>query len=140
MSNIRYIHRPSLLDRILSAASYLTMGTVSFIIIILYGIQKKDMKPFLKYHTYQSLFIAVILTLIGMVLSILLQMVMMVPVVGEAISFGYKFINIPMLQGFSIMQIAISVLLLYFCITSLLGKFSYFPWISDNVRMLMDRS
>ena len=66
---------PYLIERLVAALSYLTMGMVGFVWLIIGLFTKASLKPFLKYHIFQSIFIslgfAVISIFVGWVSNIL---------------------------------------------------------------------
>lgn len=49
---------PSLMEKLIAASSYI-FPMIGFAVIIISALMKKEMKPFLKYHVYQSIFIAI---------------------------------------------------------------------------------
>ena len=48
---------PSLFEKLVASASYI-FPLVGFVFVIITALLKKDMKAFLKYHIFQSIFIA----------------------------------------------------------------------------------
>ena len=48
---------PSFIEKLISALSYI-QPLIGFVFIIIAAFMKKDMKPFLKFHIFQSIFIA----------------------------------------------------------------------------------
>ena len=51
--------KPYFMEKLVSALSYLTMGFVGFIYLVIVILTKKNLKPFLKYHIFQSIFISI---------------------------------------------------------------------------------
>jgi hypothetical protein len=131
---------PTWPEKLISAGSYLTMGLVGFIWLIIVTLQKGVLKTYLKYHIFQSIFITVLVAIASIVVNILLKFALIVPVVGDIVKIAYVFLTGSFIEGFSILNLIFSILMLYFAITALLGKYSYFPWISDNVRQLISQS
>ena len=66
---------PFMVERIVAALTYLTMGMVGFIWLIIGLFTKARLKPFLQYHIFQSIFIslgfAVLSILIGWISNLL---------------------------------------------------------------------
>ena len=50
------------IERIIAPLSYITMGMVGFIWLIIGLFTKARLKPFLQYHIFQSIFIALALS------------------------------------------------------------------------------
>ncbi|MDD3014441.1 MAG: hypothetical protein PHC34_12125 [Candidatus Gastranaerophilales bacterium] len=134
-----YRTEPNMFDRIISAASYLTMGFVGFIWMIICYIAGKPPMSFVKYHIIQSIFISIVIYLIKIVSSILLGFIGIIPFVGALVNnIVYYFAFYPtMLLGLSIIQLALLMLIIYLAVTSFMGKYTIVPWISDNVRRLV---
>ncbi len=44
--------KPYFMEKLVSALSYLTMGFVGFIYLVIVILTKKNLKPFLKYHIF----------------------------------------------------------------------------------------
>lgn len=128
---------PTVVDRIICLLSYLTMGLVGFIWLIIISVQKAYFKPFLKYHILQSIFISVLIYIFGIVAQILLGMITLVPIVGQLITTGHAFLTLGIFGGYSAINLMIGLLVLYLAIGALMGKYSYFPWISDNIKQML---
>ena len=44
------------------------------------------------------------------------------------------FLNTPLLLGYSVIGFLIFLVLLYLAIGALMGRYSYFPWVSDIIK------
>lgn len=134
-----YRSEPNLFDRGISAASYLTMGFVGFIWMIICYLAGKPPMPFVKYHIIQSIFISIIIYLIKIVGTIILGFVGIIPFIGALINnIVYYFVLYPtMLFGLSIIQLALLMLIIYLTVTSFMGKYTVIPWVSDNIKRLV---
>ncbi len=119
------------IERILSALSYMTAGGVGFVWLIIAAIFKKRVTPFLMYHILQSIFISIAYYL----LTILCQMVYVILYRIPLINALPYFINMPLsfAFGLSVLQIITTAVILYLAITSFMGYYSYFPWVSDII-------
>ena len=60
---------PYMIERIVAAASYLTMGMAGFIWLLITLFTKARLKPFLLYHIVQSIMISLIFVILSMFLG-----------------------------------------------------------------------
>jgi hypothetical protein len=132
-----YSEVPTMPDRLISAGSYMTMGLVGFVWLIVVSLQKGVLKTFLKYHIFQSIFITVLVAIFNILIGIFLKYALLIPVAGDVVALIVGFLTMVVFGDMSIIHLLFSLIVLYFAITALLGKYSYFPWISDNVRQLV---
>ena len=125
-------NKPYAIEKILSAATYLTAGMVGFVWLIIAALTKKRVTPFLMYHIIQSIFISILYYLVSILGELVYVILYRIPLVN-AIPY---FINLPLpfLFNFSIIQAFTTTVILYLAITSGLGYYSYLPWVSDIVR------
>lgn len=94
---------------------------------------KKDMKPFLKFHIYQSIFIAFALWLLVTGLGFALGLVSYIPVVKNIVSMITFYLNLPLFFGFSVITLVYFIFLVYLITGALIGRKSYVPWVSDII-------
>ncbi len=134
MHNTRY-ENPYLIERIVSALSYMTSGFIGFIWLLLGIFTKSNLRPFLKYHIFQSIFLAIAYFLLWQLLGMLGSIINLIPLVRNIISMVVFPLVIPLVFGFSIIQILIYTVIFYLVVTSLMGRYSYIPWISDIIKM-----
>ena len=115
---------PYLIERIIASLSYMTMGMVGFIWLIIGLFTKASLKPFLKYHIFQSIFIslgfAVLSKFVGWVSNIL----SFIPLINKLVAQINFLLNMPLIFDYSILQTVIYVFLIYLAVTSFAGKFS----------------
>lgn len=133
MHNSRY-DNPYMIERIVSALSYITSGLVGFVWLLLGVFTKSNVRPFLKYHIFQSIFLAMAYILLTYLLGMLSSIINFIPVVRNVLSMLIFPLMIPLLFGFSIIQILIYTLIFYLVVTSLMGRYSYLPWISNLIK------
>lgn len=119
------------IERIISAASYLTAGGAGFIWLLVAAVMKKHVTPFLMYHILQSIFLSIAYFLLTVFAELIYVILYRIPVVN-AIPY---FINmpIPYLFGLSIIQGFTTLVILYLAITSFMGLYSYIPWVSNII-------
>ena len=125
------------IERILSAATYLTAGMAGFIWMIIAAIAKKRVTPFLMYHIMQSIFLSIAYFLITQLCGLLFIILYRIPLIN-AIPYLIN-MPIPIVFGLSIIQVVTTSVLLYLAITSFMGQYSYFPWVSDIINKNLGR-
>lgn len=123
---------PYPIEKIISAATYLTAGGAGFVWLVLAALAKKTVRPFLMYHIFQSIFLSILFYLVSVLGSMVYVILYKIPIIN-AIPY---FINMPIsfLFGLSIIQVFTTIVILYLAITAFLGYFSYVPWVSDIIR------
>ena len=130
------------LEKIVSVLSYLSMGIVGIIWVILAYILKKNIKFFMMYNIYQSIIISVLLAIIKLVLDIILQILAMIPFLSYiSATFNYlisiKIIRLyPFGISFTILELIVSIILLYICVGVIIGRIFYVPLITNLVQKL----
>ena len=119
------------IEKILSAATYLTAGGVGFVWLIIAAFMKKRVTPFLMYHIMQSIFISILFFIATTLCNLLFVILYKIPVIN-AIPY---FVNMPLpfFFGLSVIQVCTTTIILYLAITSFMGYYSYIPWVSDII-------
>jgi len=120
------------IERILSAATYMTAGGVGFVWLIIAAFTKKRVTPFLMYHIMQSIFISILFFLLSILGQLIYVILYRIPLIN-AIPY---FLNmpIPIFINLSIIQTITTSIILYLAITSFIGYYSYLPWVSDVIK------
>lgn len=138
-SNYKNAQSVSLSERLIAALTYVSTGIIGFIWIILAQIAGKRLKPFLRFHIYQSIFLALLYMVISILLKIMLAVGVKIPFIGSFIYLLYFYIFDFKIGpiGVSLVDFIVLVILAYLVITSLLGKESNLPKVSDMIRKLM---
>ena len=124
--------KPYPIERLLSAATYLTAGGVGFVWLIIAAFMRKTVTPFLMYHIMQSIFLSILFFLVSVLGELVYVILYKIPLIN-AIPY---FINMPLsfLFGLSLLQAFTTTVILYLAITSGMGYYSYLPWVSDIIR------
>lgn len=134
----RFNSGPTFGDKLVCVFSYLTTGMVGFIWIIYSYVTHRTIKPFVKFHAYQSIFLSIIMYLFSIVFRILLSFVKIIPILGDLVLNIVRLITVfPIVFGYSILHIAILLLLLYLIYVSFKGEMGDIPWVSDNVKRMI---
>lgn len=134
-----YKEEISYFERIIAAASYITFGTVGFIWLIFVFITKSNLSSYLRYHTFQSVFISIFYFIVSALLGLIMQILSIIPIINQISSRIYFWLNMPVILGFSIINAIIYIIILYLVLSCIQGRYSYLPWISDIINANLRR-
>ena len=124
---------PYMIERIIAALTYLTMGMVGFIWLIAGLFTKARLKPFLQYHIFQSIFIALGFTVLSIFIGWLSNLLSFIPIINRLVAQITFLLNMPLIFDYSLLQAVIYAILIYLAVTAFMGKYSYIPWVSDII-------
>lgn len=124
--------KPYPIERILSAATYMTAGGVGFVWLIIAALGRKTVTPFLMYHIFQSIFISMAFFLLSILFEFVYVILYKIPIIN-AIPY-YLSMPLPFALGLSLVQLFTTVVILYLALTSAMGYYSYLPWVSDIIK------
>jgi uncharacterized membrane protein len=125
-------------EKIVAAATYLTTGIVGFIWIILSQVSGSKIKPFLRFHIFQSIFLSILFYICNLILNILIGIVVKIPFIGSLIYSVYFYIfDLKLVFGYSIVDAFVFAIIIYLVVSSLTGKEGRLPWVSDIVKGMM---
>ncbi len=131
----RYVqNQPLLIEKIIASLSYITLGFVGFLWLLLGIFTKNNLRPYLKYHIFQSIFISIAYFLLGAFLGLIMNILSLIPLVNQLVLQLTFYLNAPLLFGFSLIQTMMYALIIYLIVTSFQGKLSYLPWISEIIK------
>lgn len=130
---------PYLIERIVAALSYLTMGMVGFVWLIIGLFTNARLKPFLQYHIFQSIFISLGFAVLSILVGWVSNLLSVIPFINKVVAQINFLLNMPLIFDYSLLQTAIYAFLAYLAITSFMGRFSYIPWISDIIDQNISR-
>ena len=127
--------KPYAIVRILAALTYLSAGFVGVVWLIIAALAKKRVTSFLMYHIMQCIFLTIayfLLTEFGKRIFFILYKI---PLVNTLLSNIQYYLNLlsSFAFGLTFFQLITTVILFYLTITSLMGYYSYLPWISDII-------
>ena len=125
-------NKPYPIERILSAATYLTAGGVGFVWLIIAAFMRKHITQFLMYHILQSIFLSILFFLISILGELVYMILYRIPLIN-AIPYLIN-MPLPFLFGLSVIQGITTFIILYLAVTSAMGYYSYIPWVSDIIR------
>ena len=125
------------IERIISALTYLSAGFIGAIWLSIAAIMGKNVTLFLRYHIFQSIFLSLAYFVITTLLGYLYVIIVHIPLVNLI----PLYLNTPisMFMGYSVLQVFTTGVILYLAITSFMGMFSYFPWVSDIINQNLGR-
>ncbi len=130
---------PYMIERIIAALTYLTMGMVGFIWLIAGLFTKARLKPFLQYHIFQSIFIALGFTVLSIFIGWLSNLLSFIPIINRLVAQITFLLNMPLFFDYSLLQTLIYTVLIYLAVTAFMGKYSYILWVSDIIDQNISR-
>lgn len=133
MQRTAQINGPAPIERIIAALSYMS-PLVGLVWLIIAAVMKKGIRPFLQYHIYQSIFLAFALFIISAGLNLLMRIVNFIPFINKIVSVITFYLNTPLFFGFSVVTFLIFIAVVYLVIGALMGRYTYFPWVSDIIK------
>ena len=130
---------PYLIERIVVSLSYLTMGFIGFIWLILGAFTKSQSSSFVKYHIFQSIFISILLFILNVLLGIINDVLSVIPIIKVFTQQIYYLFNAPLFMNYSLIQMVMYLFIAYLMITSALGVYTYVPFVSDIISQNIGR-
>lgn len=124
---------PLAIEKVIASLSYLTSGGVGFLWLIIALITKNNLRPFLKYHIFQSIFFAILLFLLSVLLGFTFDILGKIPFLTKLVISLTVYPNTAILFGRSLIEILYGSVILYLVITTCQGKYSRLPWVSEIV-------
>ena len=124
---------PYMIEKIIAALTYITMGMAGFIWLIVGLFTKARLKPFLQYHIFQSIFISLGFTVLSIFIGWLSNLLSFIPLINRLVAQVTFLLNMPLIFDYSLLQSIIYARLIYLAITAFMGKYSYIPWVSDII-------
>lgn len=125
---------PTLLERLIVVANYFTFGLVGFVWLILVALKRAKLTPFMQYHIFQTFFMVMLYWLLTVFVSLTAQVLSFIPFVNILVFKILFYFNAPFIFGhYSIITGTVSLIIIYLCLTSFQGQYSYVPWVSDII-------
>ena len=124
---------PYMIERIIAALTYLTMGMVGFIWLIIGLFTKARLKPFFLYYIFQSIFISLAFAVLSIFVSWLSNILSFIPLINRLVAQITFLLNMPLIFDYSLLQSVIYIFIIYLAVTAFIGRFSYIPWVSDII-------
>lgn len=133
MQRDSYYTGPAPIERIIAALSYVNC-LIGLIWLIIAALMKRGIRPFLQFHIYQSIFIAFAIFIVGAGLALVMKIINFIPIINNIVSIITFYLNTPIIMGYSVVNFLIFLVLMYLALGALMGRFSYFPWVSDIIK------
>ena len=130
---------PYPIEKIVAGFSYLTMGMVGFIWLIIGLFTKARLRSFLQYHIFQSIFISLAFTVISLFISWLSNLLSIIPLINKIVAQITFLLNMPLIFNYSLIQAVVYGFVIYLAVTAFMGKYSYIPWVSDIIDQNVSR-
>lgn len=130
---------PVMIEKIVAALSYLTMGMVGFIWLLIGLFTKARLKTFLQFHIFQSIFISLAFAVISILVGWLSNLFSIIPFINKVVAQITFLLNMPLLFSYSFIQIILYSFIFYLAIQAFRGKYSYIPWISEIIGQNISR-
>ena len=124
---------PYMIEKIIATLTYLTMGMVGFIWLIVGLFTKARLKPFLQYHIFQSIFISLAFAVLSTLISWISNLLSFIPIINRIVAQITFLLNMPLIFDYSLLQSVIYIFIIYLAVTAFIGKYSYIPWVSDII-------
>jgi uncharacterized membrane protein len=121
------------MDRIVSCLSYVSVGWVGFIVLILLYFMKRKSSRFLRYNVFQSIFIALLFYVVAQGFDYILKLLSYIPFVNYIISTITTNFSVGIFQGYSLFQIFLFGLIVYLAFCSFVGRYPRVYWISNII-------
>lgn len=128
-----YYSKPYMIERIVAALSYFTMGFVGFIWLILGLLTRSQLRAFTQYHIFQSIFISIGYFLLCMLCGFILNILSFIPFINKLVAQITFLFNAPLIGPYSLIQAVLYTVVIYLAVTSFMGKYSRIPWVSDII-------
>ncbi len=129
------------IEKIISIFSYITMGIVGLIWIIIAYFLKQKLRYFLMYNIAQSMLISILYAIITLLIGTVLKIFSVIPFLKVFSAHLNYFFTIKIVSifglSYSIVQLLLSLLLLYIIIVILLGRIFYVPILSNLMNKAM---
>lgn len=125
---------PSMVERLIAIANYITCGIVGFVWLILVALRRVKLSPFLQFHIFQTFFIVMLYWLLSVFISLITQILSFIPFINILVLKLLFYFNAPFIFGtYSIVSGSVLLIMIYLCLTTLQGQYSYLPIISDII-------
>lgn len=131
------------IEKIISILSYLTMGIVGLIWVIIAFVNKKTLRYFLMYNVSQSMVIAIILAIIKLLLDIIIPILWIIPIINyiaTALNFivSVKVVRLYFIGvSFTIFELFVFLLLTYIMAGVIFGRNFYVPVLTKLMQKAM---
>ena len=128
---------PDVKEKIGTAASYLSLGIIGFVWLLVSRRNYYDQKDFIRFHCFQSIFIGLLYSFIpegiAILFSLISQILGFLPGTGFIVNFLHQVHSI-LQSGLRFTSLA---LILYCVIFCLYGRYTNIPYISQMINRML---
>ncbi len=134
------------IEKIVSVLSYVTMGIIGLIWIIIAHFMNRKIKYFLLYNIVQSMIISIILAIFKLLTDILLLLVSKIHFLDFLAAIVNLLISVKIVRfqtiglSFSLIELLVFLLLVYICIGIFFGRIFYIPFLTDFMQKILRKS
>ncbi len=131
------------IEKIISTLSYLTMGIIGLVWLLIAHYSKKKLRYFLMYNIVQSMIIAIFLAIFKLAINILFSILSIIPLINIITAklnyiISVRILIIPIFNlSFNIIEIIIHLILIYIIIGILMGKIFFIPYLTNIINKLL---
>ncbi len=124
-------NKPYAVERIISCLTYITLGWAGIVVLVIQAITKKQPTRFVLYHVLQSIFLCFGFFVVSELFGLLTILIAKIPIINII----PVLLNMPieMFFGFSFIQAVCYTVIIYLSLTSLMGMYSFLPWVSNII-------
>lgn len=134
MQNKSTQNEPLVVERVIAAASYISSGWIGFFWLIIAFYTKNRIRPFLKFHVFQSIFISFLFFILSVFVGLITNGLGIIPGFGGLMLNIAYFFNKAVFFNFSLIQTIMIALNIYLAVMSLFGEYGRVPWVSDIIK------
>ncbi len=134
------------IEKIISILSYISMGIVGLVWLLIAHYTKKKLRYFLMYNIVQSMVIAIFLAIFKLTLNILFSILSLIPFLNIIIAklnyiMTVRILVIPIFNlSFNIIEIVIYLMLLYIIIGILVSRIFFIPFLTNLLYKLLKQN
>lgn len=122
-------------DRLISMLFYYTFGMFGLIWLIWANVTKNRITRFVNFNIYQAIFLSVVFAVISYIYSILYDLIIKIPFLGNLLyKFNLFFFETPLFFTFTLSGLIITLFLLYIFAMLFVGRIPFLPIISNIVK------
>lgn len=121
------------MEKLIAAATYI-FPLIGFVYLVIAALMKKDIKPFLKFHIFQSIFLAFTIWIVVAGITFAMNLLSYIPLVKNIVGMVTFLLNTPILFGFSVVTFVYLLFLVYLVIGVFKGTYSYIPWVTNIIK------
>lgn len=126
-------NKPYMIERIVAALSYFTVGFAGCAWLIISKFAGLRLTKFLTFHIFQSIFLSIGYVVLSFLITYLVQILSIIPFINKLTAQIIFLLNMPVIIGYSIIQIFIYGIMIYCIITSFAGKYTKLPYVSNII-------